>query len=206
MSEVDELLMRAGELFREQVTEPAAVSMPSLRPARRRWAASAAVAAALAVAAVGVVVLPHVFSDPEVSTVSGVPSPVPTTGTPDPLQVPPGAVIPSDAPPVTITPQSALPGQRLVTDWRLLAIGNGGRRLYFAYGVGGGCDSLDHIQVDQGPAVVRIAPTIAEDVRPGQPCSADLSIGRGYIDLAQPLGSRLLIHAPVAPGHHAFTR
>lgn len=206
MNEIDELLLRAGERFRGQIIEPAAVEMSSFRPGRSRWALPAVVAAGVAAVVAGVVVLPHIASAPQVTTVAGVPSPMPTTGTPDPLDVAPGAGIPADASSAPTTPQPSLPGQRLVTDWRLLAIANGGRRLYFTYGVGGGCDTLDHIQVDQGPAAVRIAPTVADIGRPGQPCSADLAIGRGFVDLAQPLGHRVLLHAPVARGHHAFTR
>lgn len=90
MNEVDQLLMRAGERFRSKVTEPAAVSMPGIRSGRRRWRAPTAMAAGLAAAVVaGVVVLPQVFSDPEVTAPSGVASPAPPTGTSDPHKTAP---------------------------------------------------------------------------------------------------------------------
>lgn len=200
MNDVDELLARAGERFREQITEPAVVTMPGQRPYHRRWAASMLATAAIAASVVGVIILPRVAPAPRETTVSGVPSSEPMTGTPDPLHLAPGAVAPSDAQPVTVTPQPAMPGERLVTEWRLLAIAHGGRRLYFAYGLGGGCDKLDHIQVNQEPAAVGIAPIIAESARPGAPCSAESTVGRGFVDLAQPLGQRALLHAPVTRG------
>jgi hypothetical protein len=70
------------------------------------------------------------------------------------------------------------------------------RRLFISYGVGGGCGVYEaHVYVQQTSTYVAIAsaPGLVE-LPPGNACDAMLKTADGYVDLAEPLGTRQLIH------------
>jgi hypothetical protein len=73
------------------------------------------------------------------------------------------------------------------------------RRLFISYGVGDGCGDYEgHVYVQQTSTYVAIAsaPTGSGlfDRPPGNACAAMLKTADGYVDLAEPLGTRALIH------------
>ncbi len=115
-------------------------------------------------------------------------------GIPDPLEATasPTASIPP-APVVT-----ELAANRVTMPWTLLGMSADRRRLFISYGVGGGCGDYEaHVYVHETPTYVGIAsaPTSTGAERPsGNACPANLKTADGYVDLAEPLGTRQLIH------------
>ncbi|PKQ32019.1 MAG: hypothetical protein CVT62_06450 [Actinobacteria bacterium HGW-Actinobacteria-2] len=92
-----------------------------------------------------------------------------------------------------------LPANRVTLSWTLLGMSADGRRLFITYGVGDGCaDYEGHVYVQQTSDYVAIAsaPTGSGAVfgSPGGTCPAMLKTADGYVDLAEPLGTRKLIH------------
>jgi hypothetical protein len=87
---------------------------------------------------------------------------------------------------------------RVIFPWTLLGMSADGRRLFITYGVGDGCGDYEaHVYVQQTAAYVAIAsaPTGPGAVAGSSgTCAAMLKTADGYVDLAEPLGTRQLIH------------
>ncbi|MCE1174271.1 MAG: hypothetical protein LWW77_06650 [Propionibacteriales bacterium] len=128
-------------------------------------------------------------------TAAGCQSPSPP-GTPDPLEV-------TASPTVSIPPAPVvyeLASNRATLPWTLLGMSADRRRIFISYGVGDGCAVGEgHVYVRETPTYVGIAsaPTgTGANRSPGNACAAMLKTADGYIDLAEPLGTRQLIHLP----------
>lgn len=77
-----------------------------------------------------------------------------------------------------------------------------GRRLTIQ-SVSGGCDSFDHIRPTETDQQVSVAVYNLLTRTAGEACPADAIVTRSTITLHHPLGTRKLVHAPVAPGASA---
>lgn len=74
-----------------------------------------------------------------------------------------------------------------------------GRRLTIA-SVAGGCQSFDRTGAKETKQLVTVSVYDLLKRAPGEACAADAVLVRSTITLPHQLGSRKLVHAPVAPG------
>lgn len=199
MSDLDELLEREGRRFRSEFYKSPDFPMPGSFGRRWRKAPAIAITTAIVVAAALAVIL-ATLTGPGLSQQQEV-IPAAPPGLQDPLKVSPNAEVPQSAVAAPTSERTRVPGARVTTEWKLVAIGKSGHRIAFDYVIGNGCDFLDHIQVDQTDSSVRIAPIIASDMKRGTVCAASRTIGQAYVDLRKPLDSRPLFHAPVTNGY-----
>ena len=82
--------------------------------------------------------------------------------------------------------------------WQLEGISGDNRRLYLKYVAGdGGCVKFSGFAVVETDQSVSVTATGSSDPSK-QDCASVLRIGQGYVELADRLGDRKLVHPPVA--------
>ncbi len=110
--------------------------------------------------------------------------------------------IPSSGP--TGSLRATAPAKRLSADetrglestpWRVVS--EGGDQLEIEYIAGGGCSEWKGIRVHETSKRVEIW-TAVKTSHASQACPSDLLLGESTIRLAQPLGTRRLLHAPLS--------
>jgi hypothetical protein len=114
----------------------------------------------------------------------------------DPLSAaPPADYVPGVTPPVALVDRRA---GEVSMPWALVTIS--GAKLTVWYTAGDGdCYEAVGAHVDYVGNAVQVA-LLSKDVKPGaDACSDGLLKGRGTIQLDQPLGGRMLLHAAVSP-------
>ncbi len=117
--------------------------------------------------------------------------------------------VPSFDDPVTATaaPQATMTPAPTVTSaaaddlslaWQLEGISGDNRRLYLKYVAGDGdCVKFSGFAVVETDQSVSLTATASSDPSK-QDCASVLRIGQGYVELADRLGDRKLVHPPVA--------
>ena len=99
------------------------------------------------------------------------------------------------------TPQHE-PGTPFVSSWGAGSVDGNSRRLVLAVRIGGGCDRLDHVSVQERKSSVTISPIVHHYEPAGTICEFYLKSESGYVTLRRPLGHRRLVHARTTRPHN----
>jgi hypothetical protein len=107
--------------------------------------------------------------------------------------------VPSTATPATTTTTAT--ESEVSMPWTLRGISGDERTLYLEYVEGGGCVDPVGLLVQEGATFVAITSVGKDSRAPGDTaCAAYLLQAQGTVRLAQPLGTRRLVHPGVSPG------
>lgn len=97
---------------------------------------------------------------------------------------------------------AAPPKNRVGFPWSLIGMSADGTRLYLSYGVGDGCGDYTgevYVQETEGFVAIASLPVATTPTeREGDACATVLKTQDGYVQLAEPLGERPLIHLPLS--------
>jgi hypothetical protein len=104
-----------------------------------------------------------------------------------------GRVLPTVPPSTPATPPTHL----LSLPWQFLRLTDGGKQVEISLTYGG-CTTFEYAQVAQGPRSVEITTWGTSTATRRTVCPAFAAILHGTVTLDAPLGSRQLLHGPVA--------
>ncbi|MFB2598051.1 hypothetical protein ACEXQE_09690 [Herbiconiux sp. P17] len=76
--------------------------------------------------------------------------------------------------------------------WRLLSTSGDGMELTLGVNLGGTCERLDSVQVEESDTSVTITPIVQTGL--ADACTDSLSLVQSTVDLDAPVGSRMLVH------------
>jgi hypothetical protein len=79
-----------------------------------------------------------------------------------------------------------------VASWRLISTSPDGTELTLGVALGGTCERLDTVHVQESTSSVTITPIVRTGL--ADACTDSLSLVQSTVDLANPLGARTLVH------------